>query len=94
MGAIEEFASDITALSADIENQFKSLNDMKLAVRQQSNDVAARWSDYFARQKADLQKAQDMLNRISNIPLSETSPKTPTGAALSTVPPKVTPNGG
>lgn len=86
MGAIEEFGSDLQGLTADIENQFKTLNEMKLKLREQSNTVAGNWSDYFAKQKADLTKAQDALNRISNLPVSET-PKIPVvNPGVSTLP--------
>lgn len=86
MGAIEEFGSDLPALMADIEYQFKALNDVKTKLKVQSAEVIARWSDYFAKQQADLRSAQDMLNRISNVPVSET-PKIPAvNPGVSTLP--------
>ena len=93
MSSIDNFSSDLAGLMADIENQFKSLNEVKEALRTQANDVAGDWSDYFASKKAELQAAKDALNRISNIPVSGIPPKLPVSGALSGVPPKVA-NGG
>lgn len=86
MSSIDEFAGDVNGVVADIEAQFKSLSDMKTALSKQANEVAARWSDYFAAQKHAMQKAQDALNRISNVPLSETPKTVPTSGALSQIP--------
>lgn len=72
MSAVDDFASDVNGLVADIEAQFKTLNDMKGKIKDQANTVAAGWSSYFAAQREGLQKAQDALNRISNAPVSQT----------------------
>lgn len=86
MSAIDEFASDVNGILADIEMQFRSLQDMKADVKSRGNELAANWAHYFAAQKAAMQKAQDALNRISNVPLSETSPPVVTNGALSAIP--------
>lgn len=86
MSAIDEFASDVNGIIADMEAQFKVLQDTKAALKTQGNTLAANWAQYFAAQKAAMQKAQDALNRISNVPLSETSPPAATNGALSSIP--------
>lgn len=72
MSSIDEFADGLGGVLADIEMQFRSLSDLKLQVQTQANEVTANWSNYFAAQRAALTKAQDTLNRISNVPLTET----------------------
>lgn len=86
MSAIDEFAADVNGVIADIEAQFKTLQDTKAALKKQGNDLAFNWAAYFAAQKVAMQKAQDALNRLSNAPLSETSPPTVTNGALSSIP--------
>lgn len=89
MGALDEFASDVNVIVADLNAQFSVLNDRKLALRTQGNAVAAKWAVYLDGQKAAMTKAEDALNRISNVPLSETPKTPPAGGGLSTIPPKV-----
>jgi chromosome condensin MukBEF ATPase and DNA-binding subunit MukB len=93
VGALDEFAGDVNGIIADINAQFSVLQEKKLALRDKGNALAAKWNEYLTAQAKAMQTADDALNRISNLPLSETSPAAPTSGALSTVPPKVTFNG-
>lgn len=86
MSHIDEFASDVNAIIADLNAQFGALNDMKVALKTQGNDIAAQWSQYFTDQKQAMQAAQDALNRISNVPLSTVSPPIPTSGPISGIP--------
>lgn len=71
MSSIDEFADGLGGALADIEMQFRALNDMKLQVQKQAGEVTTNWSNYFAAQRESLQRAQDALNRISNVPVTQ-----------------------
>ncbi len=86
MGALDEFASDVNGIVADLNTQFAVLQDKKLALRDKGNAVAAKWNEYLTKQATAMQAAEDALNRISNVPLSETPKPPPTGGALSSIP--------
>ena len=86
MGAIDEFASDLNNMLADIDNTFKALSDRKNALQKKGNDVAQRWAEHFDGMQKSMTDAEAALNRISNVPISSTKPVTPTNVALSAVP--------
>lgn len=88
MSAIDEFASDVNGVLADLNAQFGVLNDRKQGLKSKGGDIAQRWAQHFDEQARAMQTAEDALNRISNVPLSSTSPAAPVNGALSTIPVK------
>lgn len=88
MGALDEFADDLTATIADLNAQFAALNERKAKIKLRGNDIAQAWSEHFTDQEAAIRKAEDALNRISNVPLSsaKTQQTSTSGGALSKIP--------
>ena len=86
MGAIDEFASDLNSMLADIDNTFKTLSDRKNQLQRKGNDVAQRWAEHFDAMNKSMTDAEAALNRISNVPISSSPPQTPANIALSQVP--------
>lgn len=89
MSALDEFASDVDGIIADLNAQAAVLNDRKTKLKERGNDVLARWAQHFSDQEASLTRAESALNRISNVPLSESSPPKTATEKLSEIPLKV-----
>lgn len=86
MGAIDEFGSDVNGIIADLNAQFKVLNDAKANLKQRGGEIAQKWAEYFTEQTKAVAAAEAALNRISNIPLSSVSQTTPTSEPISQIP--------
>lgn len=86
MGAIDDFGSDVNNIIADLNDQFKALNDAKRKLQERGNTIATKWSDYFQAQAKSIAAAEDALNRISNVPLSSAPTSEPGVQPLSAIP--------
>jgi hypothetical protein len=88
VGAIDEFGSDITAITADLDVVFKVLNDKKAKLKQRGNDVAMGWAKFFDAQNQAITAAENALNRVTNAPVMETPVvQPPADVGISAVPP-------
>ena len=90
MSQLDEFADNIDDIVAGHNARFEKLNAAKRALQVRGDEIAAGWEAYFLGESKKLEAANAALNRISNAPLSSTSPVTPGNGKLSEIP-KVTP---
>lgn len=86
MSQLDEFADNIDDIVASHNKRFQALNEAKRKLQAQGDEIATGWENYFLSEAKKLQAAQAALNRISNAPLSSTSPATPAIRVLSEVP--------
>jgi|KBSMisStandDraft_5_1062788.scaffolds.fasta_scaffold00163_43 hypothetical protein len=86
MSQLDEFADNIDDIVAGHNARFAKLNEAKRKLQAQGDEIATGWENYFLNEAKKLQAAQAALNRISNAPLSSSSPATPKVSVLSDVP--------
>lgn len=86
MSAIDEFANDLNVTLADLDAQFKELNIRKQKVKERGAEVALRWKQFFAEKDRAISAAEDALNRVSNVPVSQQPPVLPKDVPLTMVP--------
>jgi hypothetical protein len=89
MSALDEFATDVNGIVADLNAQFSVLNDRKLKIKQRGGEIAQKWAEHFDVQETAMKRAEDALNRISNVPLTSVPPKTAAGGMISEIPVKI-----
>lgn len=83
MGQLDSFAEDVNSTISDLNTVFGALNVRKQRLRDRGAEIASKWVAHFDGQEAALKAAEDALNRISNVPLSEAKPAPPKEQTLS-----------